>query len=241
MKRSIILGVALFLANLSFSQVEVGFKLGYTNSGRTNTEDSEFASSKRISGLHLGIVGQFQLTPKMAIALEIDLQQKGESQEISITSLGGQQTYDTKYTINYLEVPLLFRYTVGSETRIYLNAGPFVGYALGGKIKGESTVNGQTILADGNIKYGVAPDNYTGNDFYDNDTYNRLEVGIYLGGGILKELGVGSLILDARFGIGLTDTNDPDEIYPNGKPEGYISNRFNDIIISVGYLFPLGG
>jgi len=104
MKRSIILGVALFLANLSFSQVEVGFKLGYTNSGRTNTEDSEFASSKRISGLHLGIVGQFQLTPKMAIALEIDLQQKGESQEISITSLGGQQTYGCNWVLSPLSL-----------------------------------------------------------------------------------------------------------------------------------------
>ena len=82
-------------------------------------------------------------------------------------------------------------------------------------------------------------DYYSGEDFYEN--YNRLEFGIYLGAGIFKEFGIGSFILDARFGINLSDAKDTDTLYPNGKPDGYEVNRFNDLVVSVGYLFPLGG
>ncbi|MFK7775433.1 MAG: porin family protein [Saprospiraceae bacterium] len=236
MKQITIVAIALLMANLSFGQADIGLKIGYTNSGLTNSLDTEFATSKRISGLHFGVIGQIGLSENTAIVVEVDFQQRGVEQEITI----GMAASKTKSVINYLEVPLLFRFSKGGETKVFGNVGPFIGYALGGKIKGESTLNGETTAADGKIKFEDEPDNYMGDDFYAKDVYNRIDIGIYIGAGIIREFGIGSFILDARFGIGFTDYNDTDNIYPNGKPDDYKSNRFNDIIVSVGYLFPLG-
>ena len=125
--------------------------------------------------------------------------------------------------------------------KFYGNVGPYLGYALGGKAKSEATINGETESADAKIKFGMEPENYTGDDLYLDDQFNRLDLGLYLGAGIQKNMGPGALIVDARFGFSLTDSNNTDEIYPNGKPDDYDPNKFNNFTISVGYMIPLGG
>lgn len=71
---------------------------------------------------------------------------------------------------------------------------------------------------------------------YTDDSFNRLELGLYFGGGLQKELGVGSIVLDARFGLGLTDLNNEEN-----KPDDYEPIKFNNYTVSIGYMIPLGG
>ena len=232
--------MALFIYGAGFSQTSFGFKLGYTNSSITNLEESKeqevSVSYNRAGGMHFGLIAQFGLGEKTAISAELNFQQKGIKVESSFDFLGIKTETAGKNLFNYIEIPVLFRYTGGENLKFYGNVGPYLGYAIGGKFKSETTTAGETETAKGKIKFGKEPENYTGDDAYIDDSYNRLEIGAYIGAGIMKEVGGGSVIFDVRYGLDFTDTNNTSEIYPDGKPDDYKPNKYNNISISLGYM-----
>ena len=235
MKKLSILVVALLVANLGFCQTNVGIKAGYTNSGLSNLEDDEFGEFKRGGGLLVGVIGQFGITENLSVVAEANLHQKSQKSEGSFDFFGISTTFESTTTINYLEIPVLLRFTTGEDLMFFGNVGPSFGYALGGKAKGETTVAGETTSTDGKIKFDTEPENYMGDDIYV-DGFNRVEVGVSIGAGIQKAVGPGSLVVEARYGLGLTDTNDIEN-----EPDGYDPNKFNSISVSVGFMIPIGG
>jgi len=236
MKKLLILVAALFVVNIGFSQTSFGVKAGFVNSGLSNLEGNEFISYNRGNGLLLGLMGQFGINEKLSVATELNFIQKGSSSEGNFDFLGVSSEFKNTTTINSIEIPILLRFTAGENLKFYGNVGPYLGYAIGGRIKGENTTGGQTETEKGKIFFKDEPENYSGDDLYIEDGFNRTELGVYFGGGIMKDLGGGSLVIDARFGLGLTDTNDLET-----EPDGYEPNKFNNIAISIGYLFNLGG
>ncbi len=241
MKKVTIVVIALLMANLGFSQTSIGLKAGFTSSGLSNLEDSEFAEYKRGTGILVGLIGEFGVNENLSVVAELNLQQKGYKTNTEFEFLGIKTESEAKLIFNGIEVPVLLRFTTGENFKFYGNVGPYLGYAMGGKIKSEVSFAGETESGEGKIKFGDEPGNYMGDDLYFDDSFNRLDLGVYVGAGIQKDLGSGALIVDARFGLSLTDSNNTDEIYPNGKPDGYDPNKFNNFTISVGYMISLGG
>lgn len=112
-----------------------------------------------------------------------------------------------KTTLNHFDVPVLLKFKVGSGSfGAYLAAGPTFGYALSGESDGEKI------------------DDWEG--------YNRFEIGASAGGGLGLNLSSGTVFLDARYLISITNLADD-------EGEDFTS-RNRGIGLSIGYLHHLG-
>jgi len=92
--------------------------------------------------------------------------------------------YDSRLTLSYLELPVLARYTFGSDTfRYFALAGPALGFKLGGKFSTE----------------------WEGEPYESRDMshYKGMDLGLVLGGGLGYPLCSGWLLFDVRFTFGL--------------------------------------
>lgn len=103
----------------------------------------------------------------------------------------------TDLDLNYLELPVLAKYSFGP---VFVNAGPSIG-----------------LLMD---KESKVIKNY-------GEKLKKLDFGVQMGAGVAVPLGIGKVIVDARYNLGLSDL---------GKQTS-IKNR--GIIASVGYAIPL--
>jgi len=114
------------------------------------------------------------------------------------------------YSLNYAQLPLLLKINFGGEGfPIYVNAGPSFGYLL----------NPPTRMGS----------------FEFNDP-KRLDIGLQFGGGFGVKAGPGNVLLDARYGFGITDIN-------NAATGGDAANKSKNNVFqfTVGYAIPFGG
>ncbi|MBB6501342.1 porin family protein [Pedobacter cryoconitis] len=119
--------------------------------------------------------------------------------ELNYVSAGTKiKNVSTSYNLNYLELPVLAKYSFGP---VYVNAGPSVGMALGGMKKMES--------------------------FYQ-ASVQRFNFGIQMGGGVAIPVGKGSVLIDARYALGLTDVN-----------KGPATAKNRGFVTTIGYAIPL--
>jgi len=180
---------------------------------------------------------------KVNFRYPISLDQSNPNNQI-ITLVTGETTY--KDHISYLDFPLLFRYNMrGRSIRPYLAAGPQLGFALSAMQKDQ--------LVDGIIsthQYLPFEDTYIPTpissrpDFHTfdnrrmeigegrNDEIISADFGILLGAGLEIELNFGSILLEARYYMGMTDIDN------SANPAATIKNR--SLMINIGYVFPLG-
>lgn len=114
------------------------------------------------------------------------------------------------FDVNYVQLPLLVKVNFGEENLpIYVNAGPSFGYLL------NDPVNLGTMT-------------------FTNP--NKLDIGLQFGGGVGFGLGPGSLMLDARYGFGLTDIRNE-----SGVADSMNKSKNNVFQFTLGYAIPLGG
>ncbi|GAB4401346.1 MAG: hypothetical protein OHK0053_23910 [Microscillaceae bacterium] len=103
-------------------------------------------------------------------------------------------------------------------------AGPSFGIGLGGKAEASALGFSESI----DIKFG--DDDGSGDLYLD----NRLDFGLQFGGGVSLQLGPGSVVLDARYGLGLSNWFEEEDLIDTQS-----SNR--TFALSLGYMIPLGG
>ena len=114
------------------------------------------------------------------------------------------------YGLNYAQLPLLLKINFGVEGfPIYVNAGPSFGYLL----------NPPASIGD-----------------YPLTDPKRLDIGLQFGGGFGVKAGPGNVLLDARYGFGITDINN----IANGT-DAQNKTKNNVFQFTVGYAIPLGG
>ncbi len=123
---------------------------------------------------------------------------------------------DTKFYHNHVELPLLLKVNFGTEAvKLYVNAGPSFGYFLGGKIKRDNNTykiefNERDIALpfEPGLPALVDAGALSGDITYGKEQTNRLDIGLQFGGGVGFDAGPGAVLLDARYGFGLTDLSD---------------------------------
>lgn len=148
----------------------------------------------------LGLVGEWQVLPALALQPELNfstkgfqLRQDGGVQLFGVSVPAGVVAYSE---FRYLEVPVLAKLSFGEgDVRGYVGAGPVVGYALDGRLNTRATVLVELDLTDTPIDL-------------ERIDYRRFEAGLVAGAGIAVEALHGRFFLDGRFQRGLTEVYD---------------------------------
>lgn len=187
----------------AFAQFSIGLRGGIHlgDFALKNVEGFATNPESRLGGL-FGVVSEIRLNDNFAIQPELNFIQKGSRQELSLSdSLFGDIDVKAEVILNYLELPVLFKFggNVGSMVRVDALAGPGFGYALNGKFKNVSTVNGETESENEAIDF-------------DKDELSRTDVSIHVGGMLTLKAGeAAKIFVDGRYIIGLTNLNTSNE------------------------------
>jgi hypothetical protein len=128
-----------------------------------------------------GLAANFGLSESLSIQPELLYSMKG-------AELKGGVLEDFNFKLNYLELPIFFRYTLADGAGPFLQAGPQVGYLLNTKISD----------GDGNEIKG------------DNDDFQKLELGYAAAIGYQLESG---LSIEGRFNGGINSIGKDDDAY----------------------------
>ena len=212
-----------FAANAQMSIIP---KAGITlsNMAVKEKEDGQKSNLGKTFGLGLNLPvseGMFSIQPELLFT------QKGVKYS--------EDDYSQKMHLNYLELPVLAKASFGSDAvKAYVNAGPSVGFALGGNVK--TKFDGETETTK--IRFGEGEDEET--VYLDTENYNRVDLGMQFGGGIALQAGPGSLILDARYGLGLSNFAKAPETIPSGASKSDFKNQHRVFALSLGYAIPFG-
>jgi hypothetical protein len=199
--KKLFLLAALAVSTCGFAQVSLIPKVGVNIANAAIDENNDYPGQKSLLGLTAGLGINFPLTSDnfLSVQPEILYSQKGWAGESS-NALAG---YEGTYRLNYLEVPLLLKINFGGETiRAYVNAGPSVGYLLGGRVDGSFTALGvELINIDKKMEFTETPSVANPNQL----NANRTEIGLNFGGGAGYSFGGKVLFLDVRYNLGLSD------------------------------------
>lgn len=177
-KLSICFVICLHISLASNAQT-VGLRAGMslTNMSMKYEDESMSDDFKFKPGFLLGTTVEFPVSPAFAIETGLLFSSKGFKMEESDTYMNETMEYKSKLNLLYLDVPitLLGRLNVGDKTNLFLSAGPYLGFGLGGKAKTEITSNGQTEKDEQDIKFGSDESE---------DDLKRFDYGLVFGGGI---------------------------------------------------------
>lgn len=224
-------GASISHAYLPESTVNVG-------PGIVSTREESKNAATGITG---GVAVNIKVSKIFSFQPELLYIQKGFT---TISSSGSSSSFDYSQKISYLEIPLLAKanYNIG-KLQLHVIAGPSVAFALGGNYNYTIHEHGLEFSESGTIYFKNQPSGYNGNNqYYTKSAYNRVDLGLQLGGGIGYKVGPGTLILDARYGIGFINferkqTNNTN----NGINYFYYNNtsQFRALAITLGYAIPI--
>lgn len=153
------------------------------NYGKANAELSPY--KKNYQGLQAGFSYQAGITPMFSIVPEIYFAMKGGTLKENNPLTAAKSTL----RINSFEMPVLARLHCN---KLYLNAGPYVGYNVGGRMK----INGTNSTAETITKLSF------GSSSAD---FKRWDWGFQAGAGYNFNLKQSILTLDVRYGYGLVN------------------------------------
>lgn len=196
--QKVLLGM-FFLIFLSWNtQAQVSVKVG-ANLSTVNAENENVTKDQLKNESVLGVVAglAFELNPGKLLVFQ---------PEVLFSQSGGRTVYellgtktDTRYKLNYLEVPLLAKLQLGNNggegVGIHVAAGPWLGYAFGGKTKVATTI--------GSSPEAITERKFT---FDDEDDARRINYGLIGAAGI----GFGKVTIDLRYNYGLNNILDND-------------------------------
>lgn len=203
------LAVIMLLTSLAFNSYSQTSKLSIAinslttnfNYGKANAELSPY--KKNYQGFQAGFSYQAGITPMFSVVPKIYFAMKGGTLKESNPLTSTKSTL----RINSLEVPVLARLHIN---KLYLNAGPYAGYNVGGRLK----VNGSGMSAERTTKVSF------GSSAAD---FKRWDFGFQAGAGYNFYLKKSILTLDVRYGYGMV----------NISPDVERNNRMLNISIHV--------
>lgn len=159
MKKFLIVLITFFLLVSNYSEAQTGIKLGFkfgynlgTQYGIKDPTISYDVHSASRHGFTAGILLNFPISDAFSVQQEFLYSQKGSRQDVSQTQPTGPNTFltittNSKYNIDYFELPILFRYNFVNIGNVKIFGSS--GFALSVLLNGKYTI-------DGNIDTGQA-------------------------------------------------------------------------------------
>ena len=163
-----------------------GIKGGVNFANMSFSVDQFDVSPKSITGFHLGLVSDFKLQESLHFNTGLLYSLKGTKGEMEGES--------GSIKINYLEIPLnlAYKFSINESSDFFIQAGPYLAYALNGKEKG----GGETY----DLEFGT-------------DNWKRLDFGLGFGGGVE----FGSFVTSLNYQLGLANLADDPDVKAKNK------------------------
>ncbi len=136
-------------------------------------------------GYHVGAVMDWNVAKNLYVQPGLFFTTRGAKSESKFEEEGIQVSEETKYNLNYLQIPISvsYRFPVSKQFKIDVNAGPYFAMGIGGKVKSEYSAAGQSEKEEGDI-------------FGDKGDCKRFDAGLRVGAGVhIQKFSVG-LIYD---------------------------------------------
>jgi hypothetical protein len=219
--RKVILVLGIVVGSVSLMQAQtlvprIGTTISTTTIEQPNNEDQSgkitsqtgitFGLGYNVSVKALGKV-MFSLQPELTYI------QKGyvisTAGEYQIGEPIYRYTGESKFTINYFEIPVLAKFEFGGDkVKVGAFAGPSIGFGLGGKYTTVFNINKdeegtETHKYEGDIVF-YRPDGEVDKTELD----HNIDFGVQMGASVTL---MKYVQIDVRYGLGLTDVNHDDE------------------------------
>lgn len=213
---SLLLVCCCFLSNTQ-AQNRFGFKtgIGFATFSGVDTDSLE-GDLGSILSIPIGLLYEISINDKLSVQPELLFRQKGFKVVGLFDDNGNTFKLKSKFVVNYLELPILFKYHLGDdpeEVRFFASAGPSFAFATSAYRIARITGLGQT-------------DRQRQPAEWDQLAYNRFETSLDLGLGIKIPVDAGVLEFDARYLLGLTNVNKEEAL--------------NDVNYNRAYSFTMG-
>ena len=208
---------------------EIGVNFSDLN---TQYSDRSYDNSLK-PGLKVGGVVDISLSRYFSIQPGLFYSSKGAEEDyVSYRSTNNTTTRDEtqyRYRIDYLEMPMNFQVKFGHSRhgRYFVGAGPYLGYALGGRAK--QTSGSVTAFNGGGVVSHDQSSGYSLNigDNPNTDDITRWDAGVNFNVGYLFR---GGTFIRANYGQGLVN------VLPGGDDNNYVRNW--GFGLSLGFMIP---
>jgi len=205
------------------AQISIGGKIGANFADtKVNGVLGTLAPEQKVyTGFTAGIMAEIPMTSAISFRPELNFIQKGfqirETFDVSVLGIDLPLGGSARTRLNYIEMPLLIKYSIGSEqAKLYAIAGPNVAYAASAELRPRAT-----FIIDFNLPH--IPINL------DNGVYDRWEISGVVGIGGEVKAGHGKIFMDGRYNLGFTSMLENPIVNLDIKNQG-----FN---ISAGYAY----
>lgn len=199
-KLLIILVVGFAGLPVAFGQVTLLPKVGF-NVSNVRFDDGEFSpfvDARSRASIVLGVGANVPFSDPLSFQAEMLYSSKGFR-----VKEGGSIDVEGRYTLNYLEIPLLAKATFGNrDLGFYGNGGFSLGFLLGGRVKGRGDL---FEVARGSYNETLEFTERPGLGVLHEVDANRIDIGFNLGGGINFDAGGVPAYVDLRYNAGLID------------------------------------
>ncbi len=192
-------------------------------------------------GYNVGLTTSYALNNHFSIAAQVNFAQLSSERKDMQPLLTNSPLQTTPYTLyanyqkiesyDYLEVPVMFRATVGNKVKFYVDGGAYIGFIANASVKSSGNSMLYKDLA------GQIPNSYD-NTVYSMDgkenttsSVNTVSFGVTGGLGVGYTFGRHSLVFDTRYEIGLTNIRSNTIL--NGR------NNLQTIMAGIGYNYVL--
>ncbi len=233
MKRFALISLICFVAGLPAASVGAEYHIGAVGglnfadmSLTSSTGEDKLSSTRTLFGV--GGVAGFALTESLAFELHPMYLRKGGTQKADGVNP------DIDYTLSFIEVPVLVKYSFGGKIRPYVLGGPSLGILAGAKAEGE--VGG--VVQGGAIRVYEA-------DLI--DVIGRFDFSLVIGAGLSYSFETFTLFMDARYEYGLVELAEGGDITWESGDEVIESSLQADaelftrgIQVMLGFSYPLG-
>ena len=168
------------------------------------------------TGLVAGAFGSFGIAENLSIQTEVLFSQKGAKFDTSMTVQGITADVELLFKLDYIEVPVLLKYSIPVQGSIRPNlfCGPALAIKSVSKLKVTASALGQSA-----------------SETIDIEDVKSTDFGVVFGGGLDIVVGNGRIVLDGRYTLGMSSIDDSSD-------NEDIKNRA--ISVTAGYAFPIG-
>jgi hypothetical protein len=137
MKKVLFSGIlSILLVSASFAQVNIGITGGLNLSNMN--DNGEYANEKSVKpGFQAGLIANFGINDNFSITPELLFSQRGYKYKAYSFLEDKTQTKSASLTVNYFQLPVnaTYKFDLGSSSKLFVFAGPYVGYGLCGRMK----------------------------------------------------------------------------------------------------------
>ena len=225
-KISVLFAVIILTAGYAQAQFNFGLKAGFNLTNMSEKYDGEKPDKDDRGnfkpGFQIGLIGELSLSDAFAIQPGIVFATQGTTYKGSWDDEYSKGEGKEKMNLNYIQIPINAQYKMDlGGMKLLLQAGPYLGYGIGGKYKSEYTEDGETEKGDGKIKFGKRDEN--SEDYETAYIPNAFDFGIGLGAGLQFD----NIQVVVGYNIGLANMTDVDKA----------SMKNNGLAFTVAYLF----